>query len=132
MGRAATLLGAPHELRGMVVAGERRGRELGFPTANIVPPEGLACPGHGVYACLANGLPAAVNIGVRPTFGSGRAELIEAHLLDFDGDLYGSELHLAFLERLRGERRFATVEALVEEMHSDVARARVICARPRG
>jgi len=132
LGRAATLLGAPHELRGMVVAGERRGRELGFPTANIVPPEGLACPGHGVYACLANGLPAAVNIGVRPTFGSGRAELIEAHLLDFDGDLYGSELHLAFLERLRGERRFATVEALVEEMHSDVARARVICARPRG
>jgi riboflavin kinase/FMN adenylyltransferase len=61
---------APYELSGEVVGGDRRGRELGFPTANIVPPEGLACPGHGVYACLANGLPAAVNIGVRPTFGS--------------------------------------------------------------
>ncbi len=126
--RAAVLLGAAFELRGEVVAGDRRGRELGFATANIVPPEGLACPGHGVYACLANGLPAAVNIGVRPTFGSGRAELIEAHLIDFDGDLYGSELRLRFLERLRGERRFESVEALVAEMERDVARARAICA----
>jgi riboflavin kinase / FMN adenylyltransferase len=126
--RAAVLLGGPYELRALVVSGDRRGRELGFPTANVVPPEGLACPGHGVYACLANGLPAAVNIGVRPTFGSGRAELIEAHLIDFDGDLYGTELHLRFLGRLRGERRFATVEALVEAMRSDVERARSICA----
>jgi len=94
-----------------------------------VPPPGLACPGHGVYACLADGLPAAVSIGVRPTFGSGRTELIEAHLIDFEGDLYGAELRLRFLERLRGERRFATVEALIEEMRSDVERARAIVAR---
>jgi riboflavin kinase/FMN adenylyltransferase len=127
--QAAVLLGGAHELRGEVVGGDRRGRELGFPTANIVPPEGLACPGHGVYACLADGTAAAVSIGVRPTFGSGRAELIEAHLIDFEGDLYGAELRLRFVERLRGERRFATVEALVAEMRSDVERARVICAR---
>jgi riboflavin kinase/FMN adenylyltransferase len=130
--RAAVLLGEPYELRAPVIAGDHRGRELGFPTANMVPPEGLACPGHGVYACLANGLPAAVNIGVRPTFGSGRAELIEAYLIDFDGDLYGTQLRLRFLERLRGERRFETVEALIEEMHRDVAAARVICAGALG
>jgi len=128
VGHAAVLLGDPFELRGEVVAGERRGRALGFPTANLVPAEGVACPGHGVYACLANGIPAAVSIGVRPTFGSGRHELIEAFLIDFDGDLYGTELRLRFLERLRGERRFETVEALVEAMHDDVARAREVAS----
>jgi riboflavin kinase/FMN adenylyltransferase len=126
--RAAMLLGDPFQLRAVVVSGEQRGRELGFPTANLVPPDGLVCPGHGVYACLANGLPAAVNIGVRPTFGTGRAELIEAYLIDFDGDLYGQELRLHFLQRLRGERRFETVAALVEEMRRDVERTRAICA----
>ena len=130
--RAAVLLGGASELRGVVVAGDRRGRELGFPTANIVPPEGLACPGHGVYACLADGRPAAVSIGVRPTFGSGRAELIEAYVIDFDGDLYGTELRLSFLERLRGERRFETVQSLIEAMHADVGRAREICAGALG
>jgi len=128
VGRAAVLLGDPFELRGEVVAGDRRGRKLGFPTANLVPAEGVACPGHGVYACLANGLPAAVSIGVRPTFGSGRHELIEAFLIDFDGGLYGTELRLHFLERLRGERRFETVDALVEAMHDDVARAREVAS----
>jgi riboflavin kinase / FMN adenylyltransferase len=127
--RAAVLLGDPFELRAVVVSGDRRGRELGFPTANLVPPLGVACPGHGVYACLANGVPAAVNVGVRPTFGTGRAELIEAYLLDFDGDLYGQQLQLRFLERLRGEQRFETVAALIEEMHRDVERTRAICAR---
>jgi riboflavin kinase / FMN adenylyltransferase len=125
---AAALLGAPFELRGTVVGGDRRGRELGFPTANLVPDETLVCPGHGVYACFANGVPAAVNIGVRPTFESGRGELIEAFLIDFEGDLYGSELRLHFLEKLRGERRFENAEALVAVMHDDVARSRVICA----
>jgi riboflavin kinase/FMN adenylyltransferase len=125
--RAAVLLGEPFELRSEVVAGDRRGRELGFPTANLVPPDGVVCPGHGVYACLANGTPAAVSIGVRPTFGTGRAELIEAFLIDFDGDLYGTELRLRFLQRLRGERRFESVAALVEEMHRDVERTRAIC-----
>ena len=125
---AARMLAAPYELRGTVVSGDRRGRELGFPTANLVPDGLLVTPGHGVYACFANGRPAAVNIGVRPTFASGRGELIEAYLLDFDGDLYGSELRLHFIERLRGERRFESVPALIEAMHDDVARVRAICS----
>jgi len=132
---AARLLGAPFQLRGEVIHGEQRGRELGFPTANLIPDEALACPGHGVYACLASGLPAltqplpaAVSIGVRPTFDTGRAELIEAFLLDFDGDLYGQPLRLDFLARLRGERRFDSAERLVEQMHSDVQRTREIAA----
>jgi riboflavin kinase / FMN adenylyltransferase len=127
--QARRFLGAPFQLRGEVVHGDERGRELGFPTANIIPQEALACPGHGVYACLADGsIPAAVSIGVRPTFATGRGELIEAYLIDFDGDLYGKELRLDFLARLRGERRFATREALIEQMHADAARTREIVA----
>jgi riboflavin kinase/FMN adenylyltransferase len=121
---ANELLGSPFELIGEVVHGDERGRELGFPTANLVPDEALACPGHGVYACLADGRPSAVSIGVRPTFQTGRGELIEAFILDFDGDLYASRLRLEFLERLRGERRFATREALIEQMQRDVERTR--------
>ena len=117
---ANRLLGAPFQLCGPVQQGDRRGRELGFPTANLVPEEALACPGHGVYACLANGLPAAVSIGVRPTFNTGRGELIEVFILDFDGDLYGSQLCVQFIRRLRGERRFASAEALVAQMQRDV------------
>jgi riboflavin kinase / FMN adenylyltransferase len=124
LAEARRLLGAPFKLCGEVVHGDERGRELGFPTANLVPDDAFACPGHGVYACLADGKPAAVSIGVRPTFKTGRGELIEAYLLDFDGDLYGQELCLEFIERLRGERRFDTAEALVEQMHRDVARTR--------
>jgi riboflavin kinase/FMN adenylyltransferase len=123
---ATDFLGAPFQLCGEVTHGDERGRELGFPTANLVPDETLVCPGHGVYACLADGRPAAVSIGVRPTFQTGRGELIEAYILDFDGDLYGRELRLDFLERLRGERRFATAEALIEQMHRDVERTREI------
>jgi riboflavin kinase/FMN adenylyltransferase len=126
---AGSFLGAPFQLRGEVVHGDQRGRELGFPTANLVPQEALVCPGHGVYACLANGRPAAVNVGVRPTFDTGRGELIEAYLLDFDGDLYGSQLQLEFLDRLRGEKRFDSAEALVEQMHLDVARTRELAGR---
>ena len=131
---ATALLGAPFQLRGEVVHGDERGRELGFPTANLIPDEALVCPGHGVYACLsyedaAHPRPAAVSIGVRPTFKTGRGELIEAYLLDFEGDLYGSELRLDFLARLRGERRFESAEALIEQMHDDVARTRKIVAR---
>jgi riboflavin kinase / FMN adenylyltransferase len=125
---ANRLLGSNFQLSGEVVHGDARGRELGFPTANLVPEEALACPGHGVYACLANGMPAAVSIGVRPTFQTGRGELIEAYLLDFEGDLYGSELRLEFLARLRGERRFQDPESLIEQMHKDVARTREIAA----
>lgn len=124
---ADRLLGARFQLCGEVVHGDERGRELGFPTANLVPLDDFACPGHGVYAALASGpaslpapVPAAVSIGVRPTFNTGRAELIEAFLLDFDGDLYGETLCIEFVARLRGERRFDSAEALVEQMHRDV------------
>jgi riboflavin kinase/FMN adenylyltransferase len=126
LSEANRLLGAPFQLRGEVTHGDRRGRELGFPTANLVPEETLVCPGHGVYACLADGRPAAVSIGVRPTFKTGRGELIEAYILDFDGDLYGSQLSLQFLERLRGERRFDSPETLIAQMHRDVERTREI------
>lgn len=123
---ANRLLGDPFVLAGPVIHGDARGRELGFPTANLVPAEAFACPGHGVYACRADGHAAAVSIGVRPTFTTGRGELIEAYLLDFDGDLYDSVLRLEFLQRLRGERRFETAEALIEQMHADVALTREI------
>ncbi len=124
---AARFLGAPFAVQGEVVRGDQRGRELGFPTANLVPDEALVCPGHGVYVARANGHCAAVNVGVRPTFGTGRAVLIEAHLVDGSPDLYGQKLCVEFLARLRGERRFDTVEALVEQMHRDVARTRERC-----
>jgi riboflavin kinase/FMN adenylyltransferase len=125
------LLGGPFLLAGEVVHGDKRGRELGFPTANIVPEERLVCPGHGVYACRAGEHLAAVSIGVRPTFQTGRAELIEAYLLDFEADLYGSTLELSFLARLRGERRFESAQALVAQMHRDVQRTREIAAAHR-
>ena len=124
--KANQLLGAPFQLCGEVTRGDERGRTLGFPTANLIPDEALACPGHGVYACLANGHPAAVSIGVRPTFQTGRGELIEANLLDFSGDLYGTQLCLEFIERLRGERRFDTAEALMAQMQRDVERTREV------
>jgi riboflavin kinase/FMN adenylyltransferase len=124
---AARFLGAPFALRGEVVHGDERGRTLGFPTANLVPDEHLVCPGHGVYAARAGGACAAVSIGVRPTFGSGRAVLVEAYLLDRDEDLYGRILQIDFLSRLRGERRFESVEGLVEQMHRDVEQTRLLC-----
>jgi len=125
---AADFLGGPFLFQGEVVHGDKRGRELGFPTANIVPDPTLAVPGHGVYAAWAHGHPAAVNVGVRPTFVTGRGLLIEAFLLDFDGDLYGDQLRVAFVERLRGEKRFESVDDLVAQMELDVQRAREICS----
>src|SRR5256885_6093734 len=124
--RAARFLGAPFMLEGEVVQGDGRGRELGMPTANIVPDPRYAVPGHGVYAAWAHGHPAAVNVGVRPTFETGRGLLIEAYLLDFSDDLYGETLRIAFQERLRGEKRFESVDALVDQMHRDVAQVREI------
>ena len=123
---AGKLLGAPFAMRGEVVHGDKRGRELGFPTANLIPPEGYIAPGHGVYAARANGVAAAVNVGVRPQFQTGRHELIEAYLLDFDGDLYDQPLRIEFRKRLRGERRFPSVEDLVEQMGRDAETAREI------
>jgi riboflavin kinase/FMN adenylyltransferase len=134
---AGHLLGDPFTLSGEVVHGDERGRELGYPTANLIPDAAFVTPGHGVYAAIAQTLdggaavaavPAAVSIGVRPTFVTGRGELIEAYLLDFAGDLYGNTLELAFRKRLRGEKRFESVDALIEQMALDVQAARAICA----
>jgi riboflavin kinase/FMN adenylyltransferase len=129
---AARFLGAPFHMRGTVAHGDKRGRTLGFPTANLVPDPRLVVPDHGIYACRAEvdgeTHVAAVNVGVRPTFKTGRGLLVEAFLLDFEGDIYDRELRLDFLERLRGERRFDSVEALVEQMGHDVVEARRIAA----
>ena len=125
---AMRCLGAPFLLEGEVVSGDRRGRTLGYPTANLIPDDELVCPGHGVYAAFANGHPAAVSIGVRPTFETGRGVLIETYLIDRDLDLYGRSLRIAFIARLRGERRFADTESLVAQMGEDVERARQVCA----
>jgi riboflavin kinase/FMN adenylyltransferase len=126
---ADRLLGSPFVIDGEVVHGDKRGRELGFPTANLVPQPGYVTPGHGVYACrTGDGHAAAINVGVRPMFVTGRGELIEAYLIDFDGDLYGTRLRLEFLRRLRGEKRFASVDALIEQMRLDADEARRVAA----
>lgn len=121
-------LGAPFMVEGTVVEGDQRGRELGFPTANIVPDDLLLIPGHGVFAAFADGVPAAVNVGVRPTFESGRGVLIETYLIDRNEDLYGRTLRVAFVERLRGEKRFPSVEELIAQMRIDVEDAKRVCA----
>ena len=128
--QAAKFLGGPFLFEGEVVSGDRRGRELGMPTANLVPDERYVVPGHGVYAAWAHGHPAAVNVGVRPMFETGRGLLVEAHLIGFEGDIYGETLRIAFLERLRGEKRFESVDELVAQMNRDVEDARRI-AEPR-
>jgi riboflavin kinase/FMN adenylyltransferase len=129
---AERFLGAPFAMRGAVVAGDRRGRELGFPTANLVPDQALIQPGHGIYAARASfdgeSRCAAVNVGVRPTFKTDLVVLVEAYLLDWQGDLYGRQLTIEFLARLRGERRFGSAAALIEQMHRDVEDARQVCA----
>ena len=129
---AMRCLGAPFLLEGTVVEGDKRGRELGFPTANIVPDDELIHPGHGTYAGFANGHPAAIHVGVRPMFETGRGLLVEPHLLDFDGDLYGETLRVAFIARLRGEKHFPTVEELIAQIHRDVEVTRELCAAFRG
>ncbi|HET8822036.1 MAG TPA: bifunctional riboflavin kinase/FAD synthetase [Thermoleophilaceae bacterium] len=126
VGPAAAFLGGPFLFEGEVVHGDKRGRELGMPTANLVPDDAYVVPGHGVYAAWAHGYPAAVNVGVRPTFRTGRGLLVEAHLIGFDGDIYGETLRIAFVERLRGEKRFESVDELVAQMNRDVQRARQI------
>jgi riboflavin kinase/FMN adenylyltransferase len=125
---AARMLGGPFIVEGEVVHGDKRGRELGVPTANLIPDEAFVHPGHGVYAAWAHGHAAAVNVGVRPQFQTGRGLLVEAYLIGFDGDLYGETLRIAFAKRLRGERRFDSVDALVEQMKRDIAEAERVCA----
>jgi riboflavin kinase / FMN adenylyltransferase len=127
--QAGEFLGGPFLFEGEVVTGDRRGRTLGMPTANLVPDDRYVCPGHGVYAAWVNDHPTAVNVGVRPTFDTGRGLLVEAHLIGFDGDLYGQQLRIAFLERLRGEKRFDSVDALVEQMQQDLVDTQEITER---
>jgi riboflavin kinase / FMN adenylyltransferase len=129
VGPAAEFLGGPFLFEGEVVPGDRRGRELGMPTANLVPDERYVVPGHGVYAAWAHGYPAAVSVGVRPTFETGRGLLVEGHLIGFEGDLYGETLRIAFIERLRGEKRFESVDDLVAQMNRDVDEAKKIAER---
>lgn len=126
VGPAAEFLGGPFLFEGEVVPGDRRGRELGMPTANLVPDERYVVPGHGVYAAWAHGYPAAVNVGIRPMFETGRGLLVEAHLIGFEGDIYGETLRIAFVERLRGEKRFESVDDLVAQMNRDVDEAKKI------
>jgi riboflavin kinase/FMN adenylyltransferase len=125
---AAELLGSPFQLEGAVVEGDTRGRSLGIPTANVAATEDLLVPGAGIYAGLALGHQAAISVGVRPTFETEGQLLVEAHLLDFEGDLYGQTLRLAFLERLRDELRFESAEELVAQMRRDVEQVRTVLA----
>ncbi len=133
---AARLLGRRYAVIGTVVAGDRRGRELGYPTANLDFDEEVALPPDGIYAVRAEwvgGDPlrperradGVASLGVRPTFGGG-ARILEVHLFDTNEDLYGERLRVEFVRRLRGERRFTSADALVRQMNRDSARARAL------
>ncbi|EGD55728.1 bifunctional riboflavin kinase/FMN adenylyltransferase [Gordonia neofelifaecis NRRL B-59395] len=137
---AAEALGRPHRVEGVVVHGERRGRDLGFPTANVAPPEHTAIPGDGVYAAWFTVLdsatepegitigaryPAAVSVGTNPTF-SGRVRTVEAYVLDVSADFYGQHVAVDFVSRLRGMEPFDSIDALIAEMNNDVERTRTL------
>lgn len=128
---ASRMLGRPFEVDGEVVTGDQRGRTIGFPTANIAMPPGFVRPAGGVYAvrCTVGGLihDGVCNVGTRPTFGGG-PETIEVHLLDRDIDLYGLTMRVAFVDRIRSEEHFASVDALVAQIHGDIDQARLILA----
>jgi riboflavin kinase / FMN adenylyltransferase len=132
---AAAMLGRPHEVRGPVERGDARGRLLGFPTANVSVPENICLPADGVYAgtfSAADGVArlAAISVGRRPTFYAEAApSLVEAYVLDFDGDLYGQRARVRFTHRLRGQERFDQVDDLVAQMHRDVERVRELGAK---
>jgi len=134
VGAARALLGRPFDLDGVVVKGDGRGRGIGFPTANV-DSHGELLPAAGVYAVRLEAAGAwrggAANIGTKPTFG-GSAVTVEVHVLDWSGDLYGQEVRVEFLERLRAERRFASVSELTAQIQRDVEAARVVLARTPG
>jgi riboflavin kinase / FMN adenylyltransferase len=133
---AAKLLGRTHEVRGVVEHGDRRGRELGFPTANIAVPAEVQLPADGIYAGWYLGPdrpphPAAISLGRRPTFyRDAESSMLEAYLLDFEGDLYDEPARIRFVGRLRGEERFESVEALVARMGIDVEATRRLLEPP--
>jgi riboflavin kinase / FMN adenylyltransferase len=126
---AAGLLGRPYMLRGEVVVGDRRGRSIGFPTANVLPDTDAVIPARGVYAGFLRfgekEYAACTNVGVAPTFGRAESR-VEAYLLDFEGDLYGRVVDVSFLKRIREERRFAGVDELIGQIRRDVEEARII------
>jgi riboflavin kinase/FMN adenylyltransferase len=131
VGQAAAALGRWYSLTGPVVHGDGRGRKIDIPTANIRLPSGKLIPANGIYATWAwvdgKRVAAATNIGINPTFTPGRTiPSVEAHLLDFQSELYGSELKLEFVERLRDELKFSSVEALLEQIQVDISRCRQI------
>ena len=129
------LLGREFHLSGEVVRGDQRGRELGFPTANVAVPDRMVVPGDGIYATWAivegERLPSATSIGVRPTFGL-TERLVEVYIFDFDADLYGKTLGVEFVEKLRNQEAFGSVEALIDQVNQDVADARRSLAQDRG
>ncbi|WP_420830813.1 bifunctional riboflavin kinase/FAD synthetase [Actinomadura graeca] len=141
VGAAATALGRPHRVEGVVVRGHQRGRALGFPTANLETLPHTAIPADGVYAgwlvCDSDRYPgfrwpAAISIGTNPTFEGGGERTVEAYALDRDDlDLYGEHMAVDFVARIRDTLKFDSVEALIEEMHRDVARAREVTADTR-
>ena len=128
--RVKRMLDRPFSLAGEVETGDRRGRELGFPTANLAPKPSMAVPGDGIYAtwAIVDGVryQGATSIGVRPTFGGGGDRRVETFLLDFSGDLYGKRMTLEFEQRLRGELAFSSVDALVQQMNQDVEHSRAV------
>jgi riboflavin kinase/FMN adenylyltransferase len=146
---AAEALGRPHRVEGVVVRGDGRGKGLGYPTANVAPPMHSAIPADGVYAAwftmlggqsepdsvtgtLGRGRrhPAAVSVGTNPTF-SGRTRTVEAFVLDTSADLYGQHVAVDFVARIRGQKKFASVEDLIEAMGRDTDKARGILAAQR-
>jgi riboflavin kinase/FMN adenylyltransferase len=131
---AASLLGRPFELAGTVVRGEQRGRKLGYPTANVQPSPGVLVPREGIYAGRVRREDgsvhdAAVSVGRKPTFRAAGPVVVEAYLIDFDGDLYGERVRVCFEARLRDEARFDSAAELVDRMAADVARARDVLRR---
>ena len=126
---AAGLLGRPYVLRGEVVVGDKRGRSIGFPTANVMPDTDAVIPARGVYAGFVRfseeEYPACTNVGVAPTFGRTESR-VEAYLLDFEGDLYGRVVDVGFVKRIREERRFSGVDELIGQIRRDVEEARNI------
>ena len=130
---AGALLGRTFSLSGVVAHGDERGRVLGFPTANLLPAAALACPANGAYAVRVgrgNGEThiGVANVGSNPTF-DGKERRVEAHLFDFSGDLYGERIAVRFVERLRGEKKFPSAEALVGQIQEDEKKARAILAQ---
>ncbi len=131
---AAELLGSRYRMTNTVIDGDKRGREIGFPTANLNPPDRKVIPGDGVYAALAvvdgEVHPAAVNVGVRPTFGGG-SRVIEAYLLDYENDLYDKRMTLEFVDCIRDELRFDSIDDLIARMKEDVRQTRSILAETK-